>query len=72
MNVKEMLQKSLREMGADGLCNPDIECGCGIDDLAPGMEGCLNIDECQAAKWVPPNKADPKNEWWPDGYYQVI
>lgn len=72
MNAKDIIRTALHEMGANGLCNPYEECGCDIDDLAPGREGCLNLNECQAAKWVPPDKADPKNEWWPDGYFQVI
>lgn len=33
--VKEIVIAALTEMGADGLCNRLIECGCGIDDLCP-------------------------------------
>lgn len=70
MNVKEMLQKALREMGADGLVNPDEECGCDIDDLAPCE--CLNLGECHAAKWVKPKKDDPDYlEEFEDGYFKV-
>ena len=25
----------LRDNGFDGLCNPDLECGCGLDDFTP-------------------------------------
>lgn len=72
MNAKEMIQKALREMGAAGLCNPDEECGCDIDDLEPGLEGCLNIDACQAARKM---KSEPdSHEMFAYGpeYYQVI
>ena len=69
MNVREMLIKQLKELGADGLCRPG--CGCGIDDLAPC--GCIFIDICRAAKWVKPSPDDP--DYWdecPDGYYRVM
>jgi len=45
MNVLEMVEAQLKEKGADGLCNPDHECGCGLDDLMPCNEpmphGCI-------------------------------
>jgi hypothetical protein len=43
----QILREMLKEIGADGLCNPIEECGCPIDDLAPC--GCINLDECAAA-----------------------
>ena len=33
--VRALIQAHLRQIGADGLCNPDDECGCGADDLCP-------------------------------------
>ena len=33
--AQEMLEQTLKENCWDGLANPDIECGCGIDDFAP-------------------------------------
>jgi len=31
----DIVESSLNKMGYDGLCNPDLECGCFIGDLAP-------------------------------------
>jgi len=44
MNIKEMLTEALKANDFDGLCHPDMECGCTIDDLFP----CGNPDweEC--------------------------
>ena len=71
MNVHVLLQNALFEMGADGLCNPGETCGCGIDDLAPC--DCINLDECQAAKWTRPAKDDADyDEEFPEGYYKVM
>ena len=72
MNAREMLIKRLKELGADGLCNPGARCGCGIDDLAPGWN-CIDIDECKAAKWIVP-KMDSRDFdcEFPDGYYKEV
>ena len=47
MNAKSLLKKALTDMGADGLCNAESDCGCGLDDFEP----CLvcNLDECVPA-----------------------
>lgn len=69
-DTRALLQKALAGLGADGLCNLDEECGCGINDLAPC--DCLNLDECQAAKKM---KSEPdSHEMFAYGpeYYQVI
>ena len=70
MNVKEMLQKALREMGANGLCDPDEECGCALDDLAPCE--CLNLCECQAAKKMMSEPDSHEMFAYGPEYYQVI
>ena len=41
MNVHDIIQSHLQEIGAEGLANGDEECGCGIDDLAPCGEACM-------------------------------
>lgn len=70
MNAKDIIQKALREMGADGLCNPDEECGCDIDDLAPCE--CVNLDECRAAKkMISEPGSHEMFEYGPE-YYQVV
>ena len=44
--VDAMLIEYLSKNNYDGLCNPDLECGCSIYDLAP----CHEIsEECRAA-----------------------
>lgn len=50
MNAKDLLKKALTEMGADGLCNPAYECGCGLDDFEP-CAAC-DLDDCIPAKVV--------------------
>lgn len=50
MNVLEILQAKLKELGADGLASD--ECGCGIDDLQPCENGCM---DCAPAKRVHDN-----------------
>lgn len=47
MDVKGLIEAYLRVTHRDGLCNPEIECGCTIKDLFPcGGEGIL---DCQVA-----------------------
>lgn len=61
--VKEIVADYLREIGADGLCHPATECGCGVDDLQPCNYGNF---ECVPAKKVPvPDEyADDVDEWY--------
>jgi len=56
--IRQILKERLAAMGCDGLCYSDMECGCGLDDLAPC--GYIDIDGCKPAK---------KGE---DGLYHVI
>ena len=47
MTIEEIIKKYLVDNGFDGLCNPDLECGCSIEDSLPcGAEGIM---ECQPA-----------------------
>ena len=47
MTVRDIIEKYLRENGHAGLYNPEISCGCGLDDFMPcGGEGIL---ECVSA-----------------------
>jgi len=49
-NVRDIIESYLRDNGFDGLCEPDTECGCGLDDLAP----CGGIiQDCSPAYQVP-------------------
>jgi hypothetical protein len=42
--LQDIIETSLVEDGFDGLCNPMLECGCFIGDLAPcdspDLTGC--------------------------------
>ena len=33
MTVEDIVREKLIALGADGLCDPDSECGCPVDDL---------------------------------------
>ena len=33
--LDKLLVKILKQEGYDGLCNPDIECGCHVSDFRP-------------------------------------
>ena len=46
-DVRDILAAWLWEHGYDGLCNPDSECVCGLDDFAPCSGGIPKY--CQAA-----------------------
>jgi len=49
VTVKEIIVKYLKDNGYEGLCYPDIECGCSIDDLPP----CDSLNEnCETAQKV--------------------
>lgn len=53
MDVTEIIKVYLQKHGYDGLCNPDLECGCGVDDLQPCYEppwGDGGCDKCVAAR----------------------
>lgn len=66
-----LLQFSLKALGADGLCNPEEGCGCSLDDVEPC--GCINLEECVAAKFIRPKAGDP--DYWdefPEGWYKVL
>ena len=56
--IRQILIAQLTALGGGGLCYPALECGCGLDDLAPC--GYIDIDRCKPAK-----KGD-------DGLYYVM
>lgn len=49
MTVKEILTKWLSNNGYSGLCHPESECGCGLEDLIVCEMAC---DECVPARHV--------------------
>ena len=56
MTLSEIIKHAIREAGGDGLCNPDIECGCSIVDLMPCE--CPNFDVCEIAVNQPKDGED--------------
>ena len=52
MTIKDILIEWLKSHGYDGLCNPDISCGCGIrseqDDFMP-CGGDYGVSSCEPA-----------------------
>jgi hypothetical protein len=49
MNIEKIIRQFLIDNGYDGLCNPDSECGCSIED--DDLFGCapdIRLD-CQPA-----------------------
>ncbi len=46
MNCAEIVKEYLKKNGYDGLCNPEIPCGCGLDDFQPCGE---DFAECEPA-----------------------
>jgi hypothetical protein len=52
MNVKEIVTKHLKDIGADGLCS-DEGCGCCVDELIPCWASDIKeCAHCVAAKKV--------------------
>jgi hypothetical protein len=47
MTTIEMIREWLIMHGAHGLCHPDTECGCHLEDLMPCESPC---SECEAAR----------------------
>lgn len=48
MDCKTIVLDWLKSNGADGLCEPETECGCDINDLAVCGDG--PYPQCQPAK----------------------
>lgn len=46
MSIKEIIVQYLEAHGYDGLCNPDQECGCFLQDIFPC--DMPNVDDCRA------------------------
>jgi hypothetical protein len=48
MTLSEIIKAAIREAGGDGLCNVSLDCGCGVDDLAPCC--APDLGECEIAE----------------------
>ena len=72
--AKQLLIDGLVNVGADGLCCPDMDCGCSVADLCP-IERCINLDECRPARWIAPDSPDADQEMledFPEGYFVLV
>lgn len=54
MEVADLVLNYLKKNNFDGLVNPDDECGCGIDNLAPCDSNCMGCEP--AIEVEPPSK----------------
>ena len=52
MTLRELTEEWLKEHGFDGLCNPDLECGCKLGDLMPCTDPWP--EECEPGYVGPP------------------
>lgn len=67
ITVESIVRKALLDMGADGLCYPDAECGCGLNDFHPCEErgdlcqpGYLKrCEKCGMAAYFPSPRTGP-------------
>ena len=50
MTTKDIIINYLKENGFDGLVQIDLECGCGIDDLAPCDQMAIDCEPAYYAK----------------------
>ena len=75
MNCYEIISNYVKKVGGDGLCNPEIGCGCHLEDRF----ACDSApDNCVAAKWTDCDKCDVEkpceiqSDWGNDGCYKAI
>lgn len=47
-NLRKIIADYLRKNKYDGLCNLKLECGCGVDDLAPCGSPSLDCESARA------------------------
>lgn len=59
--LMEILATFLKDNGYDGLCNPQAECGCSIDDLFPCGE--YQHGDCIVA-YLGCAEDDPEEDWF--------
>ncbi len=55
MNIKEIVEKYLKDNGYDGLWNQDDECGCTFDDLFECAGNC-DPNNCEPGYKHPGNE----------------
>ena len=67
MACGEIIATWLREHGYAGLCNPEQECGCGLDDLIPCGE---YFGDCEPA-YLRTATEEEKAEYGYDEIYSV-
>jgi hypothetical protein len=62
--IHEIVREYLEREGYDGLANPDLECGCFLDDLFPCGGDLCSVNECEAGHKVPNDQPEEyEGEW---------
>ena len=56
----EIIKAWLKDNGYDGLCNPDLECGCTVEDFRPCVD---DPSDCQPAYSVPAEPGAGVDSW---------
>jgi len=44
MDCRDIIREYIMQSDYDGLCNLDVECGCGLDDFMPCGEDCMDCE----------------------------
>ena len=66
LTVKNILAEYLTSRGFDGLCHPETECGCGLEDLIGPCEGAQG--DCQPAHRIQDPEGDP---WYTIAFFDL-
>jgi len=73
--VKEIITEYVKIAGGDGLYNPDVGCGCDIDDFCPCGEW---FGDCVPAKKIPCSECMDirpcviQEDWGNDECYKIV
>ena len=69
MAIKEIVEQYLKDNGYDGLWNPDVNCGCAVDDLFPCSGDNGGIIDCEPGYRVP---CDGNCDWGGECEFHIV
>jgi hypothetical protein len=49
LSMREIVVLYMKRNGFTALCNPDLDCGCTLDDFIPCGNDMCNLDDCKVA-----------------------